>query len=232
MALNIIKPLGFLEDISLDRSDDLSIFNPPDEVSMEGLESLPDNLSAATTPSVRADERVVHVLNRLGFGPRPGDIQNVQAMGIQRYVQQQLNPKSIPMPNWIEQGLAQAKTLNKSPYALYQRNHPRNVRLQQLRKEEKRGFQKQGKLSKEQRKSQKKALVKRVLAKAAQENRAEKQKIQEQVQLPLVEAANARLIRAINSPRQLEEVMVNFWFKPFQCQQTQGTWADLDGNFR
>src|SRR6266566_4175870 len=43
-----------------------------------------------------ADEhRIVHVLNRLGFGARPGDVARVQAMGLENYVNQQLNPDKI-----------------------------------------------------------------------------------------------------------------------------------------
>jgi uncharacterized protein (DUF1800 family) len=35
----------------------------------------------------------VHVLNRLGFGPRPGDVEHVMSMGLDRYILQQLDPK-------------------------------------------------------------------------------------------------------------------------------------------
>ena len=42
------------------------------------------------------DQRVMHVLNRLGFGARPGDVAKVKAIGIEKYIDQQLNPLSIP----------------------------------------------------------------------------------------------------------------------------------------
>ena len=211
-------------------SADFNKFHPPTNTENR-LDSLPDHLSAATSGSFRGDARTLHVLNRLGFGPRPGDIAILQRMGIEKYIQQQLNPKSIAMPGWITQGLANSRTLNKGAYALYQRNNPRNVRLQQLRKEERRGFKrKNGKLTKEQRQAQRKAQLKMVLNSRAKENRAEQKKIQEQVQLPIMEASNARLIRAINSPRQLEEVMVNFWFNHFNVSKRKGfvrTWAGI-----
>ena len=35
---------------------------------------------------------VAHVLNRAGFGPRPGDIQRVQALGLRMYLEEQLHP--------------------------------------------------------------------------------------------------------------------------------------------
>src|SRR5829696_6090770 len=41
------------------------------------------------------ERRVLHVLNRLGFGARPGDVERVRAMGIERYVEQQLYPEKI-----------------------------------------------------------------------------------------------------------------------------------------
>jgi uncharacterized protein (DUF1800 family) len=44
---------------------------------------------------IQGDERVLHVLNRFTFGPRPGDVAAVQAMGAQRWFEEQLNPASI-----------------------------------------------------------------------------------------------------------------------------------------
>jgi hypothetical protein len=45
------------------------------------------------TTNTRA--RAVHVLNRLTFGPRPGDVERVLDMGIDRWIDQQLRPESI-----------------------------------------------------------------------------------------------------------------------------------------
>jgi len=41
------------------------------------------------------EQRVVHVLNRLGFGARPGDVERVRRMGVEAYIEQQLNPSKI-----------------------------------------------------------------------------------------------------------------------------------------
>ena len=41
------------------------------------------------------DQKILHVLNRLGFGARPGDVERVKAMGLQKYIEQQLNPAAI-----------------------------------------------------------------------------------------------------------------------------------------
>jgi uncharacterized protein (DUF1800 family) len=41
------------------------------------------------------DEAVLQALNRLGFGPRPGDVERVKEMGLQKWIDQQLRPDSI-----------------------------------------------------------------------------------------------------------------------------------------
>ncbi len=44
---------------------------------------------------IQGQDRVLHALNRFTFGPRPGDVAAVQAMGLQKWFEQQLNPASI-----------------------------------------------------------------------------------------------------------------------------------------
>ena len=41
------------------------------------------------------EQRILHVLNRLGFGARPGDVERVRAMGLESYINQQLSPEKI-----------------------------------------------------------------------------------------------------------------------------------------
>src|SRR3954462_5407924 len=40
-------------------------------------------------------QRAVHVLNRLAFGARPGDVERVQRLGVDEYIERQLNPSKI-----------------------------------------------------------------------------------------------------------------------------------------
>ena len=40
-------------------------------------------------------KRALHVLNRLAFGPRPGDVKRVTAMGVDKWIDQQLHPEKI-----------------------------------------------------------------------------------------------------------------------------------------
>ena len=40
-------------------------------------------------------KRALHALNRLAFGPRPGDVERVTAMGVDKWIDQQLHPDKI-----------------------------------------------------------------------------------------------------------------------------------------
>src|SRR5215468_12719575 len=42
-----------------------------------------------------ADEAILHALNRLAYGPRPGDVERIKQLGLAKWIDQQLNPKSI-----------------------------------------------------------------------------------------------------------------------------------------
>src|SRR5256885_1820604 len=41
------------------------------------------------------DEAILHALNRLAYGPRPGDVERLRQMGLAKWIEQQLNPSSI-----------------------------------------------------------------------------------------------------------------------------------------
>jgi uncharacterized protein (DUF1800 family) len=44
---------------------------------------------------LNTDQRIAHVLSRLTFGARPGDFERVKAMGVDAFINQQLDPDSI-----------------------------------------------------------------------------------------------------------------------------------------
>jgi hypothetical protein len=73
-------------------------------------------LTAAQGPAVPArpdDKTILHVLNRTGFGPRPGDIERVRQEGIASYIDRQLRPEKIDDGD-IERRLASLETLRLS----------------------------------------------------------------------------------------------------------------------
>lgn len=43
------------------------------------------------------DRTIVHILNRLGYGPRPGDIERVRETGVEAYLEEQRHPRRIAM---------------------------------------------------------------------------------------------------------------------------------------
>ena len=144
------------------------------------LAALPLHAAGLTT-----DQQAVHVLNRLGYGPRPGDVERVKQMGVQRYIDSQLDPESIPMPAALEARLRALDAANMSAGdALRQFNELRK----EVREEEEGAKQKR----------------RAAMAKMARET------------------AEARLLRAIDSPRQLQEVMVEFWFNHFNVFAGKG----------
>jgi uncharacterized protein (DUF1800 family) len=57
--------------------------------------ALVKKVAAPSVQQIQGDERVLHVLNRFTFGPRPGDVAAVHAMGVKEWFERQLNPLSI-----------------------------------------------------------------------------------------------------------------------------------------
>ena len=112
--------------------------------------------------------KAIHVLDRLGFGPRPGDVERVNAMGVENYIHQQLFPETIEEPVELVQAINKLSIYALNPIQL--------------------------------------------VDKYASQARVESQN---RFEIIMSEAAQARLMRAIESPRQLQEVMVDFWFNHF-----------------
>jgi uncharacterized protein (DUF1800 family) len=47
------------------------------------------------TQAMAEEERTAHALNRLTFGPRPGDLERVEAIGVKKWIEMQLDPEHI-----------------------------------------------------------------------------------------------------------------------------------------
>ncbi len=65
-------------------------------------------------------KRALHALNRLGFGPRPGDVDRVNQMGVEQYVLEQLNAESIPEPADLVRRIGALRTLHMTPVELFE----------------------------------------------------------------------------------------------------------------
>src|SRR5260370_1445297 len=77
------------------------------------------------------DQRILHVLNRLGFGARPGDVERVKAMGIDNYIALQLWPEKID-DSASEAKLQNLETLRMSTAELYEKYPQPGQLLRQL----------------------------------------------------------------------------------------------------
>jgi uncharacterized protein (DUF1800 family) len=150
-------------------------------------------LTPVAAAEMSPDLQVIHVLNRLSFGPRPGAIEDVKTLGIEDYIQKQLSPELLPEPPSLTEQLARLETLNLSPIELYRRY----VEAKQAR--ERAGV----------------PMPTMSLQQAAQVS-------------PLGQTRTARLLRAVYSPRQLQEVLVDFWYNHFNVTFEKGlnyVWA-------
>src|SRR6266567_8054586 len=67
----------------------------------------------AADTGANEQKRAVQALNRLTFGPRPGDVQQVMAMGVDRWIDLQLHPEKIS-DSAVEARLAPLRTLHMS----------------------------------------------------------------------------------------------------------------------
>src|SRR5215510_7603570 len=73
------------------------------------------------------DQRVAHVLSRLTFGARPGDFERVKAMGVEVFINQQLDPDSLDNTTLIAK-LKRLPTLNMAtPVIIEQYTPPKPV---------------------------------------------------------------------------------------------------------
>src|SRR5438128_4876739 len=63
--------------------------------STSALVSIAAQRASKKSPAMTTGERVAHVLSRLTFGARPGDFERVKAMSVEAFINQQLDPDSI-----------------------------------------------------------------------------------------------------------------------------------------
>ena len=58
------------------------------------------------------EEKIQHALSRLTFGPRQGDLENVESMGLDKWIDQQLHPERVPESGALTERLASLPSLN------------------------------------------------------------------------------------------------------------------------
>ena len=68
---------------------------------------------AKNAGSMDEQTRALHALDRLTFGPRPGDVQAITAMGVDKWIELQLHPEKIDN-SAMQERLAAYRTLTMS----------------------------------------------------------------------------------------------------------------------
>ncbi len=183
-------------------------------------------LRADTKPAAKPlsdDQRIMHVLNRLGFGARPGDVEKVRAMGVQKYIDQQLNAALIDdtaAENKVKRldvfGMSTAELFAKYPNPGALLRQLEGGRTAQARAADQMAAQpsKNGQPAPAQ-------LDTEAMTQAEQrERRGKIQQLYAKYDLKpaaqiVPQVVANRVLRAVYSERQLQEVMVDFWQNHF-----------------
>jgi len=145
----------------------------------------------AQRPPLTPHDSALHALNRLAYGPRPGDVDRVAALGVMRWIDTQLHPDRIPDPD-VERRESAFPILDEDPASLARAIA--NVRQRRLAA--RRAGSDSGVPGRRQ-----------PLADDSQATMRVRQTMGELQQLAVM--------RAVRSERQLQEVMVDFWTNHF-----------------
>jgi uncharacterized protein (DUF1800 family) len=86
----------------------------------------PDSSASPAVAQMEDDKRIVHALNRFTFGVRPGDVDRVQAEGLDKWFDEQLHPDKID-DGAVESRLAPFRTLKMSTKEMVENFPPPQV---------------------------------------------------------------------------------------------------------
>jgi uncharacterized protein (DUF1800 family) len=223
----------------------------------KGAQAVPQS---AATKKLTEEQRVAHLLDRITFGARPGDVERVMKLGWEKYLDDQLHPQRIS-DQVVEERLKNIESVHMSNAELA-RSYPPPQVLQQIMKD--RGVelpgqnQNAGQLTKKDAKKDFKQLGRESERKKddkpddqtparpsdeapagapqssmpqsgindAAKRREAYQALREMGYKPqqevVQESQQAKILRAVYSERQLQEVMTDFWFNHFNVYVQKG----------
>ena len=188
----------------------------------------------SAVPARPDDSTIVHVLNRVGFGPRPGDVAHVREVGLAAWIDQQLQPERI-RDTAVEARLRSYETLDLSSREIAQQYF---LPAREARKRAKEGALATARAGGADAGGAPPA--RRALAPLAGEagtvaagtvvgpnfssadsSDAMSPEMKRARQV-LVELSAQKIVRAVYSDRQLEEVLTDFWFNHFNVYAGKG----------
>jgi uncharacterized protein (DUF1800 family) len=140
------------------------------------------------------DEAIVHALNRLGYGPRPGDLDRVKRMGLENWIEHQLHPEKIAEPA-LQARLGQLPAANRTAQALLAEYPQPDAAAKRLG------------ISVEE--------YRRQMDAESHPPQGARPKPSRLPQEALSQLQQAKMLQAIYSERQLQEQLTDFWFNHF-----------------
>jgi uncharacterized protein (DUF1800 family) len=157
-------------------------------------------------------QAAAHLLNRFAFGPRPGEVDAVVKMGLDRWLERQLG---ADLPDGkVRDDLQILPALNMTTAQILQTYPPVGMVLQQAKQA---GIIpddiKPGDLKKKANEDQREDLKEKVKAFAAEKGYRPEKEL-------LGQLMTQKLVRAVESENQLAEVMTDFWFNHFNVSLT------------
>ncbi len=173
--------------------------------------------TTSKTKPLTEDQKILHVLNRLGFGARPGDVERVKAIGLQKYIEQQLDPSTLT-DSVAESKVKNLEVFNMTTAEVFAKYPNPGALLRQL--EGGRRNQAQQNNNQNNAANNNQNADQQMTDKDRQERQA---KLREYYQKYDLRPANQllpqitanRVLRAVYSEKQLQEVMVDFWQNHF-----------------
>jgi uncharacterized protein (DUF1800 family) len=165
------------------------------------------------------DEAILHAMNRLAYGPRPGDVEQIRQTGLEKWIEQQLHPETINDAD-LNLRLERYPTLAMSSKHLLE-EFPRpdqNAKQQGLTKEQAKQ-QYEDQLKAKQQTAESQIIV------TGNDNLDKAQQQLAKLQGPnriIAELSMAKVDRAVYSNRQLQAVMEDFWFNHFNVFANKG----------
>ncbi len=186
------------------------------------------------------EQKIVHILDRLGFGARPagdvrpagdgrpGDVERVKKMGLHRYIEMQLAPEKIDDTR-VEAKLAPFVALAASPQELaesYEEGRRIAREVNKLRAAQQQQAS-AAKMDSGEAAAASAAMPGEMPAMTITEQQAKIRELLQQqgrrgTRAGGVQLQMAKVIRAVESERQLNEVLVDFWSNHFNIDIRKG----------
>lgn len=175
--------------------------------------------SNPSAKNLSAEQKTIHLLDRITFGTRPGDVERVMKLGWEKFLDEQLHPERIS-DTVAEEKLKGLESIHLSNAELANYYPPPQVIQQALKSKgiEPLDFAGGANVPTGQTEQEQRAN----LAKRREIQKMLKDMGYKQPQLVAVELQQAKILRAVYSERQLQEVMTDFWFNHFNVFLQKG----------